>query len=265
MIVIQNYLPRFAVWTEQMEDFAVGEKCEGLLIELCHFRTKHHRRTKDGPERHHGFLLFRGKAGAALFAKAFSQFSKRKHIAVRPASFGYMILPEFASVEHVFEQIPVIPEVICDPPHISIGLIVPCFVDQSRSRRKGKDDRVFTALDGFCEHFDLMTPRIWVGGVEIGVADVVALDKIYAPGSIQFQERIVISLSFGGVAHAVHIRIPSADGAWIRHIRCVCVGSEHRGMQVSSNPRDAAHDMDSEFQPQAVNVFRQRSKSPAVR
>ena len=141
---------------------------------------------------------------------------------------------------------------------------MPCMFDQRRSRRQGKYDGPAAALDGFRKHFDLMTPGKRIVGIEIRIADVIAFDEIHAPGGVQFQQRIVVSLPLRRIAHAVHIRIPAADGTGVGDLVGGHGGSFDRCVEMGGDPRNSPHDVDTEFQSQAVDIFSQRTKAFSV-
>ena len=101
--------------------------------------------------------------------------------------------------------------------------------------------------------------------VHPAVADIVALDEVHAPVGIHLNDRIIVGLPCLAVSDAVHIRIPTADRGRIRDVACVYVRSENLQMPVRRKPRDAAHDMDAEFESQAVDVGRERPEAPASR
>ena len=172
-----------------------------------------------------------------------------------------MALPQFTSVEHIFQQSPVIPEIVGDPPHVGVGFVVPCFVDQGRSGRQGENDWSSAGPDRAGEHFYLMLSGEGIVRIQVGIADVIAFDKIDAPGRVKLQKRIVVSLSFRRAAYTVHIRIPPADGTWVGDLICGYIRPFDRRVQMGGNPRDAPHDMDAEFQSQAVDVFGQRREA----
>ncbi len=67
-----------------------------------------------------------------------------------------------------------------------------------------------------------------------------------------------------GVPHAVHIRVPAADGAGVGHHVCGDVSAQYLGMVMGGNAWDAPHNVDAKFQPQAVDVVRQRLETLTV-
>ena len=92
-----------------------------------------------------------------------------------------------------------------------------------------------------------MACRIRIGRIDIGIADIIALDEINTPGSIKFHQGIIVSLSCLRIADTVHIWVPSTDGGRI----CDHIGSHVAALDLTmvmrSSSWDSAHDMDTEF------------------
>ena len=159
-----------------------------------------------------------------------------------------MVLPQFTAPEHVVEQLPRIPEIIRDAPHVGIGFIMPCLFDQRRSRRQGEHDVPAALFNRMLQHFDLMRRRIRMFHVQIGIADIIAFDKIHTPLCVQRHDGIVIFLC-ARLSHtdAVHVGIPLTDRRRIRYIARQRVASQNRQMPVCRFPRNSPHDMDSKL------------------
>ena len=92
-------------------------------------------------------------------------------------------------------------------------------------------------------------------------ADVVALDKVHAPGGIEGKEAVVVfpcPILFR--VHAVHVRVPAAYAVPC-NVPGGCPGAQNGGPGVNCLPGNAPHDMDAEFQSQGVNILRKRPKA----
>ncbi len=177
-----------------------------------------------------------------------------------------MVLPELAAAEHGLQQAPVVPEVVGDAPHVGVLLIVPRLLHHGGAGGQGEDHGPSRLGDGPGEHLHLMLPGVGPGAVlhqVVGVADVVALDEIHAPGGVELDDGIVIRLPGLAVPQAVHIRVPAAHGGGVRRQVRRQGGPLDLPMGVGGGAGDTPHDMDAEFQPQAVDVLRQRGKAPA--
>ena len=179
-----------------------------------------------------------------------------------------MVLPQLTAAEHVLQLRPIIPEVAGDPPHVGVFFVVPRLINQGRAWREGEHNRPVLLLDGAGQHLDLVLSLIrrFPGGADIvGVADIVAFDKVHAPGGVQLYERIIIRLACGAVPDTVHVRVPPADRGGVGgHISGDTAALDFH-MLVGGNPGDAPHDVYAELQPQPVDVLRQRGKPPAPR
>ena len=101
--------------------------------------------------------------------------------------------------------------------------------------------------------------------VEIGIADIVALDIVYAPLGIELKDRVVVCLPGLALPQAVHIRIPAADGRGVRRHISSHVGAQDGQMLMGCFPGNASHDVDAEFQAQGVDLIRQRLEAGSSR
>ena len=99
----------------------------------------------------------------------------------------------------------------------------------------------------------------------IGVADVVALDEIHAPGGVQRNDGIIVRLPGPAVPEAVHIRVPAANGGRVRRPIRRDLAAQDRPVVVGGDAGNAPHDVDAEFQAQTVDVVRQRLEPRAAR
>ena len=121
--------------------------------------------------------------------------------------------------------------------------------------KEGAEDSKELAIE------DLKLKKLSSNDIVVGIADIIAFDKVHSPGGVKLQKRVIVGLAFWCILHAVHIRIPAADGTWVGDLICGYIRPFDRGVQMGGNPRDAPHDMDAEFQSQAVDVFGQRREA----
>ncbi len=191
--------------------------------------------------------------------ESLAKLTDGQHVAVGIAAGRHMFLPQLTAVEHIFQQIKIVPEIIRDPPHIGVGLVVPGLVYDGRSGGQGQHDGTAAALNGSGQHTDF----VLAGGLVIA-ADIVAFDEIYAPGGIQFQQGVIISLSRRGILHAVHVRVPGADGGGDGHIVRRYFRALYGAVVMGGDPGDAPHDMDAELQPQIMDMVGQRLETGSV-
>ncbi|MNE58199.1 hypothetical protein D3C80_1532150 [compost metagenome] len=103
-----------------------------------------------------------------------------------------------------------------------------------------------------------------MGIIQPGSGDVIHFDQIDAPLGIQLKEGIIIFLrTFFGCVYSVHIRVPGADGVGMGNLACCRRCTEQCRSCVCSLPRNAAHNMNAELQPQAVYVISKRLEALA--
>ena len=168
-----------------------------------------------------------------------------------------MDAPFFRTFKHVVKQVPTVPEVIGDTPHVGILLHMLCHVETGRPRRKGKNHVSATVPDGLCDGLYL--------GNRITAADIVYLYKVYAPGGIEFKEAVVISLTaFGGTIDTVHVRVPVADAALGGNLSGGHGAAFDGGVLMNGLARNSAHHVDAELKPQGVHILRKRCKAFAA-
>ena len=177
-----------------------------------------------------------------------------------------MVLPQFTAFKHIQEQLPFIPEIIGYPPHIGIFFIMPGLFDEGRSRGKAQHNRPAAFFNGLMKHFDFVGRGIRIFFIQVSVADIIAFDIIHTPLCIKGKEGIVVSLTaFFLPAQAVHVRIPAADRGRISNLIRRLAASQHRKMLLRRRPGNPPHNMNAEFQPQAVYVIRQRPEARSTR
>ena len=110
-------------------------------------------------------------------------------------------------------KIPVVPEIVRDPPHIGILLEMLCFFDRGRTRRKTQHDVPPAAAAGLRNQFNLSP------AVRIFPCDVITFYKINTPLRIQPENTLIICPCRRMIlTRAVHIRIPLADRVRIRRL-----------------------------------------------
>ena len=253
-----------ALWGEHGEHLPVCQQGQRPVVQLGQLGPQHQRRAEQAPQGHHSALLIPGQAGIPLpLAVTPADFPQGQHVAVRVAAWGHVVLPNLAPGEHGLQEPPVVPEIVGDAPHVGVLFVMPGFLNYRRPRRQGQHHGPARTLDGPGQHLDLMfariAPLVMVRQV-IGVAHVVALDEVHAPRGVKFQEGIIVSLALGAVPHAVHVRVPAADGVRFGHHIGGSVCVQDFRMIMGRLPGDAPHHVDAELEPQVVHVVCQRPK-----
>ncbi|MNV64661.1 hypothetical protein D3C71_1573140 [compost metagenome] len=131
-----------------------------------------------------------------------------------------------------------------------------------RGTRRQAEHYVTSAFgDGVRDELNL----VLVGIVQPGSGDVVHLHEIDAPSGVHFEEGVIVSLRalLRGV-HAVHVRVPRTNGVRMGNRTGGCRAALDRCIGMDRLARNAAHNVDAEFQAEAVHVFSQRREAPAV-
>ena len=209
MRAVPGDLPRARGMPVQPQHVPVGEQTKGGFVQTGQLRPKDQRRTEDRPQGQHGLLFVGREAGVPWLTEPHADTAQRQHVAVRPAAGADMTLPDLAAGKHVFQQGPVIPEIVGDAPHVGVLAQVPCLFHRRGAGRKAQHDRASAAVDGPADHFDLMRRRISAGFGHAGVGDVVHFHQIHAPGGVQFKKTVVICLRARTILpRAEHITIP---------------------------------------------------------
>ena len=156
-----------------------------------------------------------------------------------------------ASVKHLHNVRPPVPEVICDSPHIGIPAQMLCLIQHGRSGRKAQDYRPSAGINSCPKHFYLVSSVgnsaliIWSA---ILYADIIYFDKIHSPGSIKLDNRIIIFLGsrFCSV-HTVHICVPAADRERMGDIPGRIGRPLYRCIFRHCLAGNSSHNMDAEF------------------
>ena len=226
------------------DDIRIRQKPQCLLIQLCHLRADHQRGTEDAPQSHHGFFFIISKRRTVVLGIILPDRADRQHIRIRPVTGATVSRPLFTTLKHIIEQFPVIPEIIGNTPHIGRLLVKLCLFQQRRPRRKAQDHLSAAIVQSFTQQDQFTFFMRQFSG------DVIALDKVYAPLRIQFEDTVVVlPRAFLLRIHAVHIGIPVADAVCLCHFSCRMFRTKDRCIPMYRLSGDTAHDMDTEFQP----------------
>ena len=135
----------------------------------------------------------------------------------------------------------------------------------STSERRGtgrgaEDDGTTGLVDGLADRFDLR--QLHVG---VGLAEVVHFDEVHAPARVEGQEGIVVGLAAGlGGVHAEHVGVPRAGAGGDRDVGGAGVGAEDGRVLLHRLARDAAHEVNAEFEALGVNIVGKRLEAGAV-
>jgi len=267
---IQNFAGVPAV-LQQCQHFRVGNQAERPFIQIGQLAAKHKRRTENRPQRQHGALLGAGQKRVALenavLAAANGDMADRKHIAIREAAVRYVRTPVAAAHEHFSNIFPAVPEIVGNAPHIGVFAQVVRLFHHGRSGRKTQHNIAAAMLNCCGDHFDFFSAGIVVILIDTAVnhADVIYLDEIDAPRSVQLEQRVVIGLcADGNGIKTVHIRVPGADRSRVSNITRMNTGTLDGYVFCNRLTRNAAHDVNAEFQSLAVNVVSNRFEAFSV-
>jgi hypothetical protein len=96
------------------------------------------------------------------------------------------------------------------------------------------------------------------------VGDAIDLEKVDAPAREQLRHRIVIGLAGGTRAHAVVVLVPRADIRGVGHVGGPPGGIGDGDVVGHGLLRNAAHQVNAEFQSERVDVVGQRFEPGAV-
>ena len=191
----------------------------------------------------------------------------RKHIAIREAAVRYVRTPVAAAHEHFSNIFPAVPEIVGNAPHIGVFAQVVRLFHHGRSGRKTQHNIAAAMLNCCGDHFDFFSAGIVVILIDTAVnhADVIYLDEIDAPRSVQLEQRVVIGLcADGNGIKTVHIRVPGADRSRVSNITRMNIGTLDGYVFCNRLTRNAAHDVNAEFQSLAVNVVSNRFEAFSV-
>ena len=164
--------------------------------------------------------------------------------------------PLFRTFKHGIKQLPLIPEIIGDPPHIRDLLIKLSLFQKRRAGRKTQHHIPSAAFEGIAQHHKL---RFFVRELP---AKIVTLDKINAPCSIQLKYTIIICLcSLFFRIHAVHIRIPATNACGFCDFTGSFVRTQNACILMNCLSWNAPHDMDPELESQPMHILSQGRKA----
>ena len=219
------------------------------------------RRAEDAPQCHHSLLLVESElcGRAAAFLVGYFQFAERKHVGIGPSSvLAHELRPVAGVLELLAQELPVVPEIVGDAPHLRILL------EELRlgNRRGPGRDAEHNRAPGLANR---EAQRFHLGWLIEMAPHVVSLDEVDAPRCVEFRNRIVVSLgSRLRRVNAPHVRIPAARVAFIRNVSSVKGSALDRKVTGDRLPWDPAHDVNSELQALAVHVVRQRLETRTV-
>ena len=97
----------------------VGQELSGKRIQFGQFPSDHQGRAEDAEEAEQGDLLIFRKIRVVVRPVVLAERAYGQHIGIRPVPGTAVGAPFLATFEHIIEGLPVIPEVIGDPPHIA--------------------------------------------------------------------------------------------------------------------------------------------------
>jgi hypothetical protein len=102
-------------------------------------------------------------------------------------------------------------------------------------------------------------------GLVIGARHVVGFDEVDAPFGVLRNDGVVVGLGAGfGHIDAVHVRVPLADVLRVGYVGGVHITPQDGHVLGNSLTRDAAQDVDPEFEALAVNVVGERCEALTI-
>ena len=233
----------------------IGEQRQRRGVEVAQVTAHDQRRTGDRPERHQRALLVRREAGIALAQR---QPAERQHVGVGPTPRPTPGRPVFQARKLRLQHRPFIPEVVRDAPHLRIFSNVIAADYRRFAGRETEDDGAAGRLNRLVRRLDLRRMGV------VGTAHIVHLDEIDAPVGIEAEDAVIIGLRAGpGHVHAIHVRVPGADAGPVGDVGGTIAGAKDRQICLHRRTRDAAHDMDAEFEAQRMHRLRQRREALA--
>ena len=175
-----------------------------------------------------------------------------------------MDAPFFRAFEHGKKLLPVVPEIIRDPPHIRELLQMLGAFHRGGAGREAEHHVAAGIPGGAGNRLNfLLTVGIFPG-------DIVTLDEIHTPVRVHAEQGIIIDLSGHGAVlpgravNAVHIRVPGAHGIGQGDLVTGQVAAEDRQVLMGGHAGKTAHDMDAELETEAVHILGQRAESGPV-
>ena len=238
----------------------VGQQRKRECVQLRQLAADHQRGAHHAPEGHHGALLGLGELRAVIGIGALTQRAHGQHIRVGPVTGAGMDAPLLRPLEHALQQLPVIPEVVGDAPHVGVTLQMLGLLQRRGARGQGQHDVPPALAAGLGDQLNLPL------AVGIFPGDVVALDEVHAPGRVQPEDAVIVRPGAGGIAaQTVHVGVPGADGVGVGDLVTGAVAALDGQMAMGRHAGHAAHDMDAELEPEAVHIVRQGLEAGAVR
>ena len=169
-----------------LKNALVGQQTHCKLIKSCHFAANHKRGTENTPKSQHRDLFVLRKFGPVLLIIVLAKRPNRKHISIRPIACPGMRTPLLRTRKHIIKQIPFIPEIISNTPHIRYLLIKLCLFKQCRTRRKAKHHLSAAPMQRLAKKHKLCLLMRKLSGY------IIAFNKINTPRSIQFKQAVII-------------------------------------------------------------------------
>ena len=220
----------------------------------------HQRRTHHAPQRHHRPLLRLREVRPAVRVVALPQRADGQHVRIRPMPRRGVYTPLLRPLKHPLEQPPFVPEVVRDAPHVRVFLQMLRLLQRRGAGRQRQHNVPSAGAAGVGNDLDFPL------AVRIFARNVVALDEIHAPLGVHAEDAVIIRAGFGHVApQAVHIGIPRADAVRVCDLVAALPAIQDRQMPMRRHPRHSAHDVDAEFQPQRMDIIRQRLEALSAR
>ncbi len=244
-----------------IQHIPVGQQRIRSLVVLRQVTTKHQRRLKDAPQVHHCLQLIRRKRTPTLctpFATN-TNLTHRQHIGIRPGTRSYIRCPLGTHLKLVTQLTPVIPKVVHRAPHIRMALRMLRHLHRRLTRRHTQHHGASAVCNGVANQLNLS--RV------VRTRKVVNLYKVYPPGSIHIETRVVILLrSPLGAVHRLVVAQPRADAIVVGyHIARNAVRAQDGQLLSHCLTRNTTHQVDTELQSLGMYIVGQLLKTRTVR
>ena len=189
------------------EDFFIRQQPSRGRIEARQVSTHHERRAKDRPEGHRGYLLVLGKARVAFaaFVTANANPAQGQHVCVRPMVRSDIRGPNTAERERLLQLLPIVPEVVRNPPELRIAHDMLGMGDVGPVGREAQNHRPTALRNGRAQRLDFVS-MVGMGGRRArGPAHVISFDVIHTPLDVKLGNRI-------GAYRVYQVRWPVLEG-----------------------------------------------------
>ena len=250
------------------DDFLIRDQRACEVVQLREIGPQDHRRPRHRPQRELRSLLLLRDARLPRLSppRVRRQRSPRQHVRVGPVAGLRVFRPlrqivesaEYSVGKRARPEIPSIPNVVGNPPHLRILRHFRRMAQVRRTGREAQHHRPVRPLYRLGDHANL--------GPLVGVVrNAIHLQEIHSPLCVEPDHRVVERLARRRVADAVIAVIPRAQVGLIGCLGRVKAGVSHRQVRVGHPFGNAPHQVYAEFQPQRMRPIGQRFEPRAAR